>query len=342
MNEGSTTLSSAIADVIPSLLNARRPVLTTHVNPDGDGLGSELALAEWFTSRGAKPSIINHSPTPVVFQWMDEHSRIRCYDPGADSEAIASADVIIVVDTNSPDRLRSMKDAVLASRATKICIDHHLEPERFADRYLIDDSATSTGEIIFRLLTSIPGTTLTSSIATSLYTAIMTDSGSFRYPRVVPETHRIIATLLACGADPVQIYSRVFEQWSNGRMHHLGDMLAGMTTHYQGRLACAVITREMFRRSGTIEEDTDTFTTYPMSIAGVVAGILLIELPDGVKISFRSKGNIRINELAKMFGGNGHANAAGASVHGVTLDAIRQQIITAAEPFLSPTTKGAS
>jgi phosphoesterase RecJ-like protein len=238
------------------------------------------------------------------------------------------------MDTNHPDRLRSMRDAVTASPAIKICIDHHLEPAPFADHYVIDEDATSTGEIVYRILLELGGATIPAAVAEALYCAIMTDTGSFRYPRVGPETHRIAARLIECGADPVAIFSRVYERWSNGRMHLLGEMLANLTMAANGKIACVTITREMLTRTGTTEEDTDNFTTYPMSINGVQAGILFLELPHGVKISFRSRGEIPINELAREFGGNGHRNAAGARIDGIPLPKIQHDVMAAAEKYV--------
>jgi phosphoesterase RecJ-like protein len=132
----------------------------------------------------------------------------------------------------------------------------------------------------------------------------------------------------------VAIYTNVYERWSRGRIHLLGEMLAGLRTESGGRLAHVSVSREMLSRTGTTEEDTDNFTTFPMSVEGVVAGILFLELQDGIKISFRSKGNIGINELAKEFGGNGHLNAAGARVSNGTLADVRQRVLAAAVKYL--------
>jgi bifunctional oligoribonuclease and PAP phosphatase NrnA len=329
-------MDRAIDAVIPIIQNARRIVLTTHVNPDGDGLGSEVALAEWLRERGKDVSIINHSPTPAVYLWLDPQHHIQTYNAARDAAVIAAADLILVVDTNHPDRLRSMREAVQASGATKVCIDHHLDPSPFMHYAIIDDDATSTGEIIFRLMMRLNGPDLSPAVARALYCAIMTDTGSFRYPRVDPDVFRICAHLIERGADPVEIYANIYERWTHGRIHLLGEMLAGLKTEYDGRLAHVTITREMLSRTGTTEEDTDNFTTYPMSVDGVVVAILFLELQRGLKISFRSKGEIPINELAKEFGGNGHKNAAGARVQDGTLDAVKATVIRSAATYLQP------
>ncbi len=331
-------MDRAIDAVVPIIQNARRIVLTTHVNPDGDGLGSEIALAEWLRERGKDVAIINHSPTPAVYLWLDPLRQIRTFAVERDSATIAAADLILIVDTNHPDRLRSMQESVLSSKAIKVCLDHHLDPSPFVDHAVIDDDATSTGEIIYQLMMRLNGPDLSLPVARALYCAIMTDTGSFRYPRVDPETFRICAHLIERGADPVEIYANVYERWTHGRIHLLGEMLSGLRTDYDGRLAHVTITRDMLNRTGTTEEDTDNFTTYPMSVDGVDVGILFLELQRGLKISFRSKGDIPINELAKEFGGNGHKNAAGARVYDGTLESVREAVLSASEKYLTPRT----
>lgn len=328
---------SSLDAVIPLFHQRSSFVLTTHVNPDGDGLGSELALAGCLIAQGKTVHILNHSSTPEIYLFLDPHKRIVQFQADAHGAVIAGAEVIVVLDTNHPDRLRSLQQHILDSKAVKICIDHHLDPAPFADHYVLDDDATSTGEIIYRLLAQLAGKQLSPGVATSLYCAIMTDTGSFRYPRVDPEIHRIVAHLIECGADPVNIFHEVYEQWSPGRIKLLGETLASLHTAYDGRLAHVTVTQEMLARTGTTEEDADNFTVYPMSIRGVVAGILFLELKSGLKISFRSKGDIPINELAKEFGGNGHKNAAGARIHDGALTDIRERVISSAAKYIPHT-----
>ena len=326
-------MNSAIAAVASLFRNHQKFVLTTHVNPDGDGLGSEVALAEWLASQGKQVSVINYSATPDFYLFLDPNNRITKFDEVRDANAIATADVIVVMDTNHPDRLKTLEPHVIKSKAVTICIDHHLEPDPFAQHYVIDANATSTGEITYRLLRHMNASSLSATIASALYCAIMTDTGSFRYPRVNPETFRICAHLIECGADPVGIYQEVYEQWTAGRIQLLGEALANLHTEFGGRLAHLTITQDAFKKTGTNEVDTDNFTTHLMSVKGVVTGILFLELANGIKISFRSKGDIPINALAKQFGGNGHKNAAGARLYDVKLDQIREQVLKAAEQY---------
>jgi phosphoesterase RecJ-like protein len=311
-----------------------RFVLTTHVNPDGDGLGSELALRAGLKRIGKEAAIVNHSHTPDHYRWLDPSGLVAHYAPVLHDPLIASAGAILVLDTNQPDRLRSMEGPVRASAAARAVIDHHLDPHPFADAYFIDQDATSTGEMIFRLLESFGGITIDAEIAVPLYTAIMTDTGSFRYPRTGARTHRIVSTLIECGADPPAIFGKVYETWSPGRMRLLGEALDTLSLSCGGAIASMLTTREMFSRTGTTEIETDTFSTYPMNIMDVRIGILFTELKDGVKISFRSKGTIPVNLLAREFGGNGHLNASGARLHDVRLDEVVPKVLLAAQKYL--------
>ncbi len=328
-------MTGAIGEILTLFRTRERFVLTTHVNPDGDGIGSEIALASWLRERGKDVRVINHSILPAVYRFLDPGGTIAAFDPPRDGPAIAAADVIVVLDTNHPDRLQSMKEAVLGSPALKVCIDHHLDPDPFASPALIDADATSTGEILYRLLFRDGENGPTAEIATGLYCAIMTDTGSFRYPRTGPMTHTIVSRLIASGADPVRIYAEVYERWSTGRIHLLGEVLAGLRTEFGGLLAHVTITRDMLSRTGTGEEDTDNFTTYLMSVEGVRVGILFLEIEGGVKMSFRSKGMIPINVLAMEFGGNGHRNAAGARIPGVDSGVVRSRVLSAAGKYIT-------
>lgn len=328
-NEGSAI------EAVAMLLQTGVPfVLTTHVNPDGDGIGSEAALAAWLRARGSRVSVINASPLPAVYRFLDPEGVIARYEPARHDPLIADAGAIVILDTNHPDRLQAMRERVMASKAVRVCIDHHLDPDPFAQHYLIDDDATSTGEILYRLLVRLQGRGLSPEVASALYCAIMTDTGSFRYPRVDPEIHQIAAHLIECGADPVRIYAKIYERWSRGRIHLLGETLRSLDTDAGGSIAHVSITRSVLRTTGTTEEDTDNFTTYPMSIEGVLIGILFLELEQGVKISLRSKGSIPVNELAREFGGNGHRNAAGARVDGAPIEEVRRKVIAAARHYL--------
>lgn len=311
-----------------------RFVLTTHVNPDGDGLGTEVALADYLQKQGKQATILNCSATPDNYLFLAKLYPILQFDPSAHTEIIENAEVIIVLDTNQLDRLMTMKSFLLSSQAVKVCIDHHLEPTEFADLYILDESSTSTGEIVYRLMNYLTGRSIDRETAISLYTAIMTDTGSFRYPKTDPETHKIVAQLIQTGADPVAIYEHVYERGSINRVRLLGLALANMQITHDGKLAYLVLTNEMFDVTDTTEDDAEAFVPFTLTIDGVQIGLMFSEMDGVVKVSFRSKGDIWINELAKEFGGNGHKNAAGARFPHAQLDEIVAQVVEHAGSYI--------
>jgi phosphoesterase RecJ-like protein len=317
------------------LAGASTIVLTTHINPDADGIGCELALGSFLKSTGKKVSILNHSETPDNLVFLDPHREVLHFDAARHADLIKSADLICVLDTNHPDRLADVKPFMLESKARKVCIDHHLEPGEFADLYILDETSAATGEIIFNLITFLDAKAVTSDIAEHLYAAIMTDTGSFRYPKTDPEIHRIIAHLIEAGADPTSIYQNIYDQNTPGRLRLLGLALAGMKTEYSGKVVYMVISRQMFTETITSEADTDAFVPYTLSVEGAQIGLMFTELENGViKISFRSKGNIWINKLAREFGGNGHQQAAGARVQSANLGDVVQTVLEHARTYI--------
>lgn len=311
-------------------------VITTHVNPDGDGLGCETALLHFLEKLGKSATVINVSETPDNYKFLDPENKFVVFNEQnyEHVEKILNADVILICDMNQSHRLKAMEKYVLQSRAVKIIIDHHLETQNFADYYLIDINSPASGEIAYKLIKLFDEVKIDKTIAVGLYTAIMTDTGSFRFPRTDSDTHRIVAELIDVGVDPTEIYDKVYEQSSLGRMKLLGKCLSEMQTMYDGQLGYIVVTQEMLKNYGVKEWETDGFVQTILSITGIKVAIFLLELKDGVKLSFRSKGDIPINELAKEFGGNGHKNAAGARLYNVSIEDILKQVIEKAEKYI--------
>lgn len=310
-------------------------VLTTHINPDGDGLGTECALAYFLTQLGKNVRILNSSPTPRNYLFLNQIFPIEQFNPFQHTSHVESADVIIVIDANTPDRLGNLKDAVINNKGVKVCIDHHLDPEEFADLYILDESSSAAGEIVYRILNYMGDRQpIDKQVAYALYTAIMTDTGSFRYPKTDPEVHKIVAHLLQAGADPGIIYEAVYEQNTLSQLHLLGKALLNIQLVHNGKVAYIALTKDFFDGVKPDEFDTEFFVTYTMSIAGVQIGLLFSELEDCIKINFRSKGDIWINELAKHFGGNGHKNAAGARVKNVSMNDLIHQVLELVTVYL--------
>jgi len=213
-------------------------VITTHVSPDGDGLGCEIALLYFLEKLGKSAVVINVSETPGNYKFLAPENRFLIFDEQNFDhiEKFLNTDALIICELNQSSRFKTMEKYVLQSKAIKIIIDHHLVAQDFADYYLIDVDAPASGEIVYKLIKSFDGFEIDKKIATGIYTAIMTDTGSFRFPRTDSETHRIVAELLDAGADPVEIYDKVYEQSSLGRIKLLGKCLSELETRYDGRL----------------------------------------------------------------------------------------------------------
>jgi phosphoesterase RecJ-like protein len=310
-------------------------ILTSHVNPDGDSIGSELALYYFLKNKGKRAKIINYSSTPDNYVFLDKNKVIEKFDENIHKTSIYEAEVIFILDTNEYSRVKTMAPFIKESTALKICIDHHLGFEKNGfDHIYSDIESPSTGEILFKMLKSTGNSAITKEIADNLYTAIMTDTGSFRFPRTDAETHRITAELIELGVNPVDIYSEVYNKSTIGRLKLLSIFLKKLTMEYDGRLVYAVLVQKDFEETGTTEFDTDGFSHPMMSLESVQIAIIFTEGKHGIKVSFRSKGNIFVNELAIEFGGGGHKNAAGAWLERKDMDKIFPEVILKAKNYL--------
>lgn len=303
-------------------------VITTHVNPDGDAIGSELALAYFLRKLGKKFLIVNHSPTPDNFLFLDEEKLINKYDSTYD-EQILNADVLIAVDFNTVGRSRSMVEIIQKTKAYKIIIDHHRNPQNFVDEIFIDIDAAATGILIYNLIKTYDENLIDKKIADALYTAIMTDTGSFRFERITPEVHLIVAELLKRGTNPTYIYNKVYNEMSFEKLKLLGETISNIRLELDGKIAYMVIDRMSLEKYELAEEefDVDGFVNYCLSMKESIVGLLFFELKKGVKVSLRSKGTFPVNELAEKFGGGGHLNAAGIRLDDGKLDEVIPKVL---------------
>lgn len=309
-------------------------VITTHINPDGDALGCEVALAAYLASLGKGVSILNHDGIPCNFAFLQDVFPIGVADPSLTDPALSRADAIILVDGNAPHRTGVLEKFLNDSSAFKICIDHHLDQSDFADLFLVDTTAAAAGEIVFQILAAHDRALITPAIASALYVAIMTDTGSFRFPTTDPLVHHITADLLRLGADPSALYRKVFEEGPASRVRLLGRALSSLEMAHDGAVAAMTIAQKDFSETGTVESDTDSMINHTLTVAGVKIGMLFVETPAVIKIGFRSRGSIPVNELAKLFGGNGHKNAAGARVSGKSLEQVKAEVFAQSKSFV--------
>ncbi len=310
--------------------------LVTHLGPDGDALGSQIALGRFLQKLGKRAAMINSEEPPYSLDWMPGADDVEVFDGSLDQhEALADADVAFVLDTNDEERLGKVGSMVRESTATTVLIDHHLEPEQWFDLAFVRDRAAATGELIYELIAAIDPDLIEETIATGLYTAIMTDTGSFRYSSVTPQLHRIVADILERGAiSPAPIHETIYDRKSMPGLRLLGRTLNRIRLRYDGQLGYSAVTQRMVEDTGASWDDKQGFVNYVLSIEGVKAALLFSEVDDGAKISFRSEADVRVDEWARHFGGGGHRNAAGAYVKRPSFEEAIEDVVEAAGRFV--------
>lgn len=311
------------------LRSHRRFVLTTHVSADGDGIGSQLALARGLHSIGCDAAVINPTPVPENLAFLlKSRSEILTPREVKAAAAIFEDSLTVVLDMGAFDRLGAVLP--LARRSLGILVVDHHRMDRFPGvRYILDDTACATGELTARILDalSIP---LTLDLAEPLYVAIHTDTGGFRYPGTTPETHRLAARFLECGVDPQRVYTELFERQSSLRLQLTGEILRTLRTTPGGRVAYMEVRRALLDHLGARLEDADDLVNFTLQLDGVVAGFYFKELDSGgTKVSCRSRGEFAIDQFVSRWGGGGHQHAAGVRLS-EPIDQAIQMIIGAA------------
>lgn len=310
-------------------------ILTTHVNPDADAIGSQMALYFVLKKLGKTVYAINHSNTPYNLTFLDKESVIQKYKPEVHDKVFEEADVLIALDLNHSNRLISMERVFTESGKIKVCIDHHQEPENFVDHLYVDTEYSATGAIIHDFVKKTGIVELDYDMAIEIYAAIMTDTGSFRFERTTATTHMVAAELLELGVDPNYVADEIYDQGPYTRLKLLGEALNTLTITETGNVSYMTIKLETIEKMGGKLEEIDGFVKYTMQVKGVKVGLLFYEIGDGIKISFRSKGDIPVNKLAGEFGGGGHLNAAGARIENGKIEDYIIPVTTAAEKYIS-------
>jgi len=326
--------AAAARSLAAALVPGQRVCLTTHVNPDGDGLGSEAGLAHLLRDRGIDAVITNPTPTPPRFEFLFEDL------PGVDrtAEAIRElrrADLIVVLDVSDLGRLGMLGETVRARGVPVACVDHHVSegilPE--GPRYL-DAGAAATGELIFEIAVA-NGWELTETAARGLYVAILTDTGGFRFSNTRPRTLRVAAELLEAGVDPEQIYLEVYARAPEGRPRLFAEALQTLVVEPDYGLAWVTVPPGAIERLGVSSDDLEGVVEFPRSIEGVRMALLFREVSQGrIKVSLRSVGEVDVAAFAKEFGGGGHTKAAGLAIAG-SLAEVQSTVLTAARAYLA-------
>lgn len=289
-------------------------ILTTHVHPDGDGLGSELSLYYALKEKGKQVNIFNHNPVPKPYDFLNRGERIAVYNRQEHESIVEQAQLCFVFDVSEWDRLRKLGADLRKYQTPIICIDHHPPKEAFGTLNIIYPGASSTGEIVFLLLDSL-GIPFSEEISTALYTAILTDTGSFRFSNTTVNSHKMAGILIGHHIDHRQIHRLIYEREPLGKIKLLAEILTNLQFDCENKVAWCSITREMLNKYDLNPTETDGLSDFYRRIDDVEVSIIFLEIEESLtKISFRSNGAIPINELAQSFGGGGHPYASGALV----------------------------
>jgi bifunctional oligoribonuclease and PAP phosphatase NrnA len=322
--------AAAIAQMLKPGL---RVALTTHVNADGDGAGSEVALWHALTSLGCRVAIANPTPFPDRFAFLLEGNGQADHSSSA-ARYLERADLIVVLDISDLSRLGHLAQAVAKRGVPVACVDHHLSDGSLPDGpRLIDPSASATGELVYDLLRAA-NWPVTPVIARALYVAILTDTGGFRFSNTTPNTLRIAADLLEEGLDPEEIYRHVYASNPEGRVRLIGDVVETLVVERDVGLAWVTVPPGTLERYGLPPDQLDGVVELPRSIDGIRLAVLFRILANGrVKVSFRSVGDVNVAALAERFGGGGHRRASGASLEG-TLGEVQEVVLNAAREIL--------
>jgi phosphoesterase RecJ-like protein len=304
----------------------QRFLLTTHVRPDGDGIGSMLALADTLERQGKSVQMVIASTFPPRYDFMDPARLIRRFEPPGSAHLACEA--VIVLDTGTWNQLGDFAAFLKDFPGPRLVIDHHRTQDDLGATRLVDTSAEATGRLIHEAITAL-GEPLSEFAAHNLFIALAMDTGWFRHNNTTPATFTLAAELERCGARPTEAYERLFEQYTLGKLRLTGLILERLQVTPDGLVAYTDIRRGDYETTGAVPQDSEDLVNYARGIAGVEVGVFFMEQPrGGVKVSFRSRSRVDVSKLAERFGGGGHRNASGATLQTSLADA-RAQVLAA-------------
>jgi phosphoesterase RecJ-like protein len=307
--------------------------MSTHINADGDGCGSETALSRLLGQMGIRSKIVNPTPWPEMYKFLLGDDVRDASDLGA--KGLKDAEVLIVLDISDVKRLGVLAETVRRLTIPKLVIDHHLPSDEPPSSMMVaDTTACATGELIYDFATVLD-LKVTPDIARSLYVALLTDTGGFRFSNTTARCLCIAGQLIASGVEPEEMYGRLYASMPVGRLHLLRDALATLEVDPEYGISWISVEAGAAEQYGLRSEDLEGIAEHPRSIGGTRLAVFFRDLGhDKVKVSFRSTGDVDVNKFAKQFGGGGHARASGALIEG-NLEVVRRRVVAAAREFLS-------
>ena len=304
-----------------------RFLIACHENPEGDAIGSELALALALRKMGKTATVLNADPVPANLLFLPGAGTVVFTEDGS------KYDVAVVVDCGSPERTGRVGQE-LRKCPLLVNIDHHRTNGDLGELALVDPDAAATGLLIHRILSAM-GYEIGLDVATNIYVAVLTDTGSFHYGSSSPEAFEVAGEMVRRGVDPWAVAEQVYETQSARRLRLLGRVLDSLEVSAEGRVACITTMREDLREFASGKDALEGFINYPRSIVGVEVAVSLREEEGGVfRVSFRSKGRVDVSAVAARFGGGGHRNAAGCTVPGTLAD-VKKRVLEALAAVMS-------
>jgi bifunctional oligoribonuclease and PAP phosphatase NrnA len=303
------------------LTSPKKVVIVTHFKPDADALGSSLGLSLYLKKKGHSVSVITPSDYPDFLAWMPGNNEVVIFQkekPKKTADLIDSANIIFCLDFSSLNRINDLGEIVKASRAKKVLIDHHLEPEQFADFVQWDGKAASTAELVYELIVELGDKSLIDKpTANNLYAGIMTDTGGFRHSNTGHRQFTIAGELVGLGADPYQVSKLIYDNNSIERLRLMGYVLSQkLQVLPEFRTAYTVLSADELKRFSSQTGDTEGLVNYGLSIKGIKLSVIISDRKENIKLSFRSLGSFSVNDFARAhFEGGGHRNAAGGQTN---------------------------
>jgi phosphoesterase RecJ-like protein len=306
----------------------QRFALTTHIRPDGDALGSEMAMAAILDALGKDVRACNAFAIPPHLRFLDTKGHQRQLGVDISPEQLADREVILILDTTAWAQLGPMADVLRQTKAIKVVIDHHVSGDDLGAELFKDPEAEATGRLVVEAADHL-GVYLTPEIAQSAFVALATDTGWFRFSSTTADTLRLASRLIDAGAVPDHLYQHLYETDSHGRLQLIGRALAQTRIEQKGRLIYTWLERSDFTNSGALPSDSEDIINMTLAVGGTEMAVILVEQAQGgFKVSFRSRCDIDCSKIAERFGGGGHKKAAGAFLN-EPLDSARQKILDA-------------
>jgi len=311
-------MTQETTQIVSQLLDTpKKIIIVGHKNPDGDAVGSCLGLAKYLSKIGHTAHVVMPNDFPNFLKWLPGCNSITMYEKEVkkSTQLVNDADLIFTLDFNALHRAGDLGNLLEGAKAPFVMIDHHQQPDSYPVATYSDVTMSSTAQMVYHFIEALDGLAeLDSDIATNLYTGIMTDTGSFRFPATTATTHQVIAHLIEAGANNSDIHQQIYDTNSPARIKLLGIALNNMTILEEYRTAYISLSQKELDDNLFKKGDTEGFVNYALSLKGIVFGVIFIENRQEkiTKISFRSKGSFSVNEFARNhFNGGGHTNAAG-------------------------------